>query len=358
MTANKAFASLKQGGSLRGAPSLLQFGPSCAFRVDRDGALASVLGIRVAAAQRIKIEDDGMNKRNHGFNARGLTTSVLLSAALVLTGCGGGGGGSGSSSGDDSGTSTSYTGTETQAQITSSNAEDLSIAVANGTEQAIVSDASRTNIPGISTSSIDSEPTFQSRAIDAGLAAVQEVNASETVDGVCDSGSVTYETDNSGNTEYSYNSCVIGEYTFNGSVHYESDNTTVTITYDNLTVSGPSFATQTLDGVAYTCTGVGTSSTTCTISNDFTGTDDRVYRVSETTVTEGSSGYSVEAKVYDPNHGYVTITTTTEITLSDSCTYPQTGVVEVSGNGSSAQLTFQCDNMSLVINGGSSILIE
>jgi hypothetical protein len=97
-------------------------------------------------------------------------------------------------------------------------------------------------------------------------------------------------------------------------------------------------------------TGVGS----CTVSSDFVGIDDRVYRVTDITVSgSAASGYYIDATVYDPAHGSVTMTTTAPLLFDCSNGVPRTGTLALTGsNATSATITFvSCSEYNITVDG-------
>jgi hypothetical protein len=280
----------------------------------------------------------------------------FLLVASLLQACGGGGGGDDSSpetigdNNDITGTSQDYSGETVEATLTSDNTQALATAVASGTKQAVSSDS----VPFVPTS---------------GAMAAREVNLTSSL---CDSGSIiaTFpDTGSTGNWRLDYNQCTRSisyggntlSSSFNGSVevdysqvgngfHYEYQ-------YDNFTVTsqGPTGNHSMTFNMTMTCTTNNDGSNyNCEFYSDYQGYDERIYRISDVDVSgDDSSGYNVAVRVYDPDHGYVTVTTEVPITYSCNSGYPNTGRVNVEGaNGTEVTVEFtSCSAYVVVLDG-------
>ncbi len=298
----------------------------------------------------------------------------MLIAAL-LPACGGGGGGD-DNTGDDGGGSTTtssldYSGETSEATLTSENSKELATAGASGAKQAINADSvpvvgQRSDAP-VSRDEIMQEFAGWMAGIlqgDASGQAARGVTAARTQDlsqNVCDTGSLIIEYPDSGtagNWRVEYNQCTrtanygSGSYssTFDGTV--EGTYTEVgggyrlEFRYVNFTVSVHSATvnyTNTFN-MSMTCTASNTNGTdvSCEYYSDYRGYDNRTYRVSEVSVSgSASSGYSVSVRVYDPDYGYVTVTTEIPVTFGCSDGHPDAGRIRMQGaNGTVATVEF------------------
>jgi hypothetical protein len=288
---------------------------------------------------------------------------IAVGLSLLLQACGGGGGDSSGGS-----TITTYSGLMTEARIDTGNSQDLSTAVASGAMQSVVADSAEgallpRSVPNPESKLVEISPkiaqwitqsgvlysakttNYSAYICDSGGSAVADTNDAETVGtivflncGISDgasgtiviTGSVDFSITLSGGSADSMSM------TFRVTVAYggESANINMTISCVNLT------------GVA-----------SCTVSSDFVGLDNRVYRVTDITVSgNASSGYYVSATVYDPAHGRVGMTTTAPLLYNCSNGVPSTGTVVISGTDStSATINFvSCSEFNVTVAGGSS----
>lgn len=268
-------------------------------------------------------------------------STALLLGAFLTTGC--------SSSSDGGGT--------TAATITSENAEALATAGTEGVKQAVNSD-SYSPFAKIDNATATGDFT---------VALAQQISQGpsllvQNID-ICDSGTVVMDIDeNTGNGSITYNICVIGGSTVNGAATFTSSTvgsiTTTTITFVNFTITTGS-EIQTID-LSATCTiNTDTSSVSCTYNSSASGIDGRTYTVSDISVSgDIFSGYTVSATITDPDHGVVTITTTTPVTFNCSNGQPDAGVIVVSDGTNTMTVTYiDCNNYSVDFNGSTTTFI-
>jgi hypothetical protein len=260
---------------------------------------------------------------------------LFLLVASLLQACGGGGGGGDDGApntiGDGSditSTSQDYSGETAEATLTSDNSQELATAAASGTKQAVSS---------------ESVPVVAAR----GSTAAREVNLTSSL---CNTGSIiatypdtgstgswridydqcTHSASHGGNTySTTYNGSVEGSYTQVGNgfrYEYRYENFTVT-------VQGPTGNHSQTFNMSMTCaTNDNGTDYSCDYYSDYTGYDSRIYRVSDVDVSgNDSSGYNVSVRVYDPDHGYVTVTTEVPVTYGCSSGYPNAGRIQVEG---------------------------
>jgi hypothetical protein len=157
-------------------------------------------------------------------------------------------------------------------------------------------------------------------------------------------GSHTYST--------TYDGTVQGIYTEAGGgyrLEYRYVNFTVT-------VNTPSASYTDTFNMSMTCSSSHTNGLdfSCEYYSDYHGYDGRIYRVSEVEVSgSSSSGYSVSVRVYDPDHGYVLVTT--EVPLLHDCSggHPSTGRIEMEdANGKVAVVEFNsCSEFTITLDG-------
>jgi hypothetical protein len=91
-----------------------------------------------------------------------------------------------------------------------------------------------------------------------------------------------------------------------------------------------------------TCDTSSTSSTSCTFSSTFVGSDGNVHSIDNYTVTgDDTFGYNVSATFYHDTYGEVTIFTSAALTFGACGVYPDGGEIYIeSGTGSNIYITF------------------
>ena len=277
---------------------------------------------------------------------------LLIVSSLALISCSSGGGGS-----DDEGIS--YSGKTTEATIEDSNADQLALASTGGGGMAVNSENApisfRSSSPSSDQSSLEdlSAKILQSLNATANRTANQPQDISATM---CDQGGdATVTTSNDGNSAtILFENCRtlidLEVFTINGRavMTVNPNDNSFSIDYQNfrMSVGGESF---TFDGNIACDSGA----TSCTVSLDFVGLDDRVYRLQNLTIAStGPDSFSISARVYDPDHGYVTISG--NVTYG-SCDYavPSSGSINFNGaSGSYGSITFNdCDSFTVSENG-------
>ncbi len=275
----------------------------------------------------------------------GLMTRFLLTlmAAFALTACGGGSGGPGT------------------AEITDANSKDVAVAGAEATKAATDSDevplAFKTGSTGYPTNALD--------VLDLGKQIAANLNAIEDYSYLCDvSGTLTIDVPDSATTSSytataTYTNCTVSGYgayqaTINGTITVSGNSSTFRISA-NLSVT----ANGETDSFTYsaTCSSSGSSTLdSCTYSSSFTGDDGRSYNMSDVSVSGNDiSGYSVSGRVTDPDHGVVTIATTTPVKFECTNGNPSEGVITVTGNATVTVTFIDCDSFSVVFDGTTTV---
>jgi len=259
---------------------------------------------------------------------------LLISAFIVLgTACSSGGGGGG------------------DAEITDENLEELATAGTEGIKQAVNNQSAPLPFARTNTSSTIKNLTVSLAQTVSQNPKLEVLDLSD----ICENagGSVTFDGNENGGTIV-YASCVIGGSTVSGTAKYKisesGDTTTFTIEYIDFTITFDG-VTETLDLKA-TCTITSTSSS-CTYDSEALGIDGRTYEVTDISVSgDSSSGYTIGCVVDDPDHGDITITTTTPITFNCSNGQPDNGVIVMTdGDDNTATITFiDCNNYSVDFN--------
>lgn len=266
----------------------------------------------------------------------------LLGLLSFLTACSSGGGGS---------SATSYTGITSKASISDTNAQSLSVSSTEAAKSANSANSFSSFKTG--TNSFDAKAFIKKSA----ESAIQS-NAIDVSEGICSSGTVSIDgidenTDVNSNLNLTirYGNCTISDLAppvmVNGTASFQGQlNGTFTLTYSNFTVTSNGM-TETIN-MTITC-----SQTSCSTSSDFTGSDGRSYRLENFDISGSEfSGYSVSGRVYDPEYGYIDISTTTPITFNCSNGFPGTGVIEFSDGTNAGNIAFNdCFSYSVTFNG-------
>jgi hypothetical protein len=291
---------------------------------------------------------------------------------LLLQACGGGGG-----DGDgDNGSSSpypSYSGVTTEAKIEADNSEDLGTAAASAAWQAKGYNLVGENIVYTEESaySVESKMLEISPNISTGIIQSERLSAAKTTEkyDCYEGGYVIEEYDDDGViSKITSYECTFqySEATFvwDGTLDY-------TYTWSNNSIDSVSITylfTETVNGESEfmkgtrSCVDYSTSCMAWSLTAEFFGLDNRVFRVNGLTASgDGSSGYDVTGTVYDPDHGYVQMTPgTTAITFGCGNKVPGTGqVVLTDSDGTSATVSFDsCESFSVSISGGESNTYE
>lgn len=307
--------------------------------------------------------------------------------AMLLQACGGGGGGGDNPNttgdGDITNTSLDYSGETSQATLTNDNTKELATAGASGAKQAISSDS----VPAVglrSDSPVSREEILQeftgwvADLINGqyGDQAARGDMAARTQDlsgTACDSGSLVIDYPDSGtagNWSIVYDQCSRttsyggSSYstTFDGSVQgtysQVGNGFHMEYRYVNFSVSVQSAGynySETFN-MTMTCSASNNQGTdiSCEYYSDYHGYDNRTYRVTEASVSgSATSGYSVSFRVYDPDYGYVSVTTEIPVTFGCSDGHPDAGRIRMEGaNGTTAVVEFiSCSQYVVTFNG-------
>lgn len=272
---------------------------------------------------------------------------LLLISCLALISCGGGS--SSNTNNNNTGSNLTYNGSTSAATVDSSNADKLAVAATGGTSQAIASG----NAPVLRSSPVVSRLLELSALVGKKLSLANRT-ANQPVNGICSSGSIdaTYNADYSRVTLVYSNCAYSGGYgssiVMNGTAIYNNySDGSYSIQYINFTATylGETYSLDmTLSCDAYD---------NCTYTTDYAGPDGRTYRVDGVTVTStGTYSYSVTARVYDPDYGYVTIDA--DVTFG-SCAggVPESGSITYTGSaGTSGSVVFNsCDSFTVTVDG-------
>lgn len=287
---------------------------------------------------------------------------------LIVFGCiaiisSGGGGGSDDGDNDDGGESTgiSYTGLTSQAVITEDNAIEISLGAYNGTETGSVFNLGVVQTGGLTING-GSRILKVYQVLNDTVREVDIISDSnKTLYGATESGSI--DGDCGGTASYSFtaddqtgefsgsfnfnNYCssevyISGQATVTGTIDTVTEEIeTMTLTFSNLTtVMGSD--NMTMDGDISIQTNEQMITITMEILLEYNAGD--VYWIDNyvMNIVEGYSYISIEmeGRFYDPNYGYIDLTTTTPFSVYYYEEYPSEGVLVVTGeNNTKARLT-------------------
>lgn len=276
--------------------------------------------------------------------------------ALLLAACGGGGGGNAPAS-------ISYSGATNQAVVNTGNARALSLSAFQGGQT-----GSTLGIAGFVTG--DGSTAVNDARLQAigsllagavgrivpsaatGSAAPAGASAQVTIPGPY-GGSMTYA--------ISYNEisgAFSGTITFNaykgapngaavsGSVGFSGTFDPISQTFTQLTISFSSLVvtegagTFAVSGSVSVSTSGGTETTSMSLVLQ-ASTNGKTYWVKDYTYTLSGGSLTISGTYYDPDYGYVTVTTQTPLQVTSSDAWPTAGVLIFTGaNGTKARLTF------------------
>jgi hypothetical protein len=288
-----------------------------------------------------------------------LVMVVVASLALaVLAACGGGGGGSGVET-------IEYTGVASQAAITNSNAEEMATEAYLGGEAGgqmggmfgAVGSGSQAPAPRHLAFAEMLADTVQGLDVTAPAA-----GATQSGSQPCDTGNISYTMnvnevtgDFTGN--FSYNNCVFGPQRMNGSVTFSGnidtngEFTSMTMTFNAVTVSDGGFSIS--FGGSMSMSGMLSSPVTMTmnmrIRENSTGSVVWInnYTVSIVTGSDGNGPYeemTVSGRFYEPAHGFVDLTTIAPLRVYDVDEYPSQGELRFDGLGATYARLVVIDN--------------
>lgn len=278
-----------------------------------------------------------------------IVAPIIIVSSLVLASCGGSSGGSDS----DADEGIIYTGLKSPATVGAGNAEALAIASTGGANQAIAADTANNANP---ISPRGSAINLNLVSIIAGqleLMAATESRTAQQPLPICDTGFADLDQNIDG-TEGTilFTNCLVtggNGASVSGTVTFIATISGATLTSLNMrfisfrvTYQGE---TQIID-MTVSCGG---GPLVCTLFSDYFGVDGRVYRVVITVVTNtAGTSFDVDATVYDPDHGYVTIDASVNY---NNCPggVPETGNITITGDAATtASVVFNdCDGFTV-----------
>lgn len=277
-----------------------------------------------------------------------IAAPIIIASSLVLASCGGGG--SDSSADQD----IIYTGSKSPASIDAGNAEDLAIAATGGSNQAIAADTANSAYT-ISPRGSETNSNLVSKLVEQLeiITATRSRIAQQPLP-ICEPGGSADLDQNNDGTQGTivFTNCMITG--GNGEVV----NGTVTF---NATISGTTLISLNMRFINFRVTyqgethainmtvSCGGSPLVCDLFSDFVGLDGRIYRVEITVVTNtAAASYDVDATVYDPVHGYITVDASVNF---NNCPggVPETGTLTITGDtATTANVVFNdCDSLTV-----------
>jgi hypothetical protein len=275
-----------------------------------------------------------------------IVSTLLFSSSLMITGCTSSGGGGSSGSGG-----ITYSGPTTPAAINSTSAEPL----ATTAGEAVKNAGTSSTLPTFaSIGSAEPGPVAQDILNIFKNSQTLNLPAGYTINGSC-GGSLTIP-DSAYNTTSGpvtttmtfSNFCDAASfstsgYTMNGSVDIHIDDvasfTSFTMTFKNFTVKDSNGNVIETFNATVTC-----DTTSCHVTSDFTGSDGKVHRVGDVSMTgDETSGFNGAMTLYHDTYGVVSVTVT-NVTYGSCGNFPDGGSIDIaSTNGSSASITFNSD---------------
>lgn len=267
----------------------------------------------------------------------------LIAGTLALAFLSACGGGSSSNSGPSIAT------------VTSSNVQDLAIASTNAANQSKT--ANTLNIFG-KTGGTDTQ-IMVSEMIAKGVTQMQQA---PTDIGMCSSGTGIMDTNGGTTATITFTNCTMinsepNPVILNGTAYFSSSSNgdSMTLQYVNFTIN--------FDGdvsvidASISCSGLTTTSVTCSYNVDFTGANGRHYILGSLSVSgDPFTGMTISATVTDPIHGNINFNTTTPVTFncaSPNEHIPNSGTIIFTGaNSSTGSVTYNdCASYSVTFNG-------
>jgi len=274
----------------------------------------------------------------------------LISAALLLTGCG--------SDGTSNTTVPAYSGNTDPAVISGTNAIAIGETATEALNEAIAADKGNRANPfflgvivtdyastlsrqmgSIARSIIDAS---NSTGIPVGVI-LGESDLSAYFPGYCGGTISAPENAFGGDTlngsiifsSFCINDGPGGPITINGTAIFAENSNGITISYENFTVTAGGETQQ------FNATLSCDINFSCEYTSAFVGNDGRVHSIDGYTVVETSTGFEISATLFHYNYGEVSIYTSTEITFGACGIYPDGGEIFITGStGSYIYVTY------------------
>jgi hypothetical protein len=319
-----------------------------------------------------------VNKGNYMESTLNVLHALIIVLLLLTQACGSGGSsddptpqpeineesGNDTTEGEDSSEESldgGYSGSESQASITADNAKDLGVAAASGAKQAIIED--QLVYPGRDETQTASSQPHSDYTPSAVPEITEELNQETTADLCPHGGLAEYEsveeTADSFISVLIFTDCQYGEglfrYSFTGSIRStdpKDSNMFPFIHVSDGVITG-------VDGIpreVHQITDCDESyEYLCVFSFDFSGYDDRIYRLTDISVTgDGDTAYTVSGRIYDPAHGYIEVTTEVPFTLECPGEHPGVGRLSFTGaNETSGSIEYiSCDEYVISTSDG------
>lgn len=286
------------------------------------------------------------------FGFRHAAFVVLCAFGLLMAGCGGSSGGDDGGSGGSSFEPASYN--EEQANVDSEDdAKVVSTAARESAQQAILEEEQPDQgFPvGISIAANGDESLVYDISMSLlDVAAMPSAARTVPVEGDCGGKALVTTADDYSDQYIEYQDyCTISgedQYIINGYFDFDNlnDSSSYRYTFDYaVTYRGETYRSR----GTYTCNESG-----CSYQNYFVGTDGRQYRTENVSVSGSNGSYSVSARVYDQDLGYVDYQAS-NLTLCDSGVGFSSGTITVTASGDTlVEVTFSsCDSYTVSYNG-------
>ena len=275
---------------------------------------------------------------------------AVLSLGLGLSGCGGSGGSGDSGSG--SGFERASFNEEQAAVNSEDDAKTVSTAARESAQQAILEEEQPDqDFPlGISITANGEELPVYDISTSLIEAAMMPSGAEYVMDGDCGGRAVITYNDSLSDYKIDYQDYCTAyggeQYVIDGYYDWENfdDSANYSVTFDyTVTYLGETYRSQ----GTYSC-----NDYDCTYQNYFVGTDGRQYRTENVSVYGSNGSYSVSARVYDQDLGYVEYESS-GLTLCSSGVGFSSGTITVTASGGTlVEVTFSsCDSYTVTYNG-------
>jgi len=248
---------------------------------------------------------------------------LVLGILSIIAGCS-----------SDSGTS--------PATITAENSKDLAVAATSAVKTAVDNEDTTTFLPKTGTSSFD--------VLEFSKQIAQRSFATEDISSYfCQPGGTAIAEGSETSGSITLTNCDVGSgfesVVLNGTMSFSSNSSGTSFTASfNLSIT-ENGVTETISGSASCTVDQSSGAENCTYNINTTGIDGRTYNVSDVSVSGSSfSGYTVSGSVNDPDHGAITINTTTPITFG-GCPggAPDGGEMTFNSQNVTATVTFNAD---------------
>lgn len=280
-----------------------------------------------------------------------LGVAALMALGLTIAGCGGSSGGSG----DDDSFETASFNEEAAVINDEDDAKTTAVATRESAQQAILEEEQPDqDFPtGITIAANGAELPIYEISLNLIETSVLPTGAKTSIAGDCGGKAVVNYTENGSEYRIDYKdycTALDGEkYVING--YYDWNNFNDASNYEmrfDYTVSylGETYRSK----GTYKC-----SNGTCAYQNYFVGTDGRQYRTENVSVSSSGSSYSVSARVYDQDMGYVEYTSSGLVLCESGVGFSDGEITVSDDSGNTVTVTFAgCTDYTVTYNGSAS----